>query len=239
MPEGVGADFGTILLARSGGRRSGGGRSGGNVREGGDRVKARRRILPFLVVSGALFAALPGVANGDRGTLWAEMKRSADKGEGIRPSGLEPVFLEKFRCPEIASPFGSQTRYDGSRRPSWAPGRIAWGHRHHADGGNQPSRPGGGHGRGQGRRRTDAGNLRLAAPFAGRHGSALLGFSKYQHLEALPEIPIGAKVSLGQLIGRSGKTGTTGGTTASTGIRICTLRLCEAARANIRSRSQG
>jgi murein DD-endopeptidase MepM/ murein hydrolase activator NlpD len=182
------------------------------VREGGDRVKARRRILPFLVVSGALFAALPGVANGDRGTLWAEMKRSADRSESIMPSGLEPVFPEKFRCPEIASPFGSQTRYDGSRRPSWAPG-------------------GGSHG---GIDITLAEGTNLLALAAGTvaakgEGGRMLGiyvwlrhspedtglpywvFSKYQHLEALPEIPIGAKVSLGQLIGRSGKTGTTGG----------------------------
>lgn len=43
-------------------------------------------------------------------------------GEMITPSGLQPVFPDKVRCPEIASPFGSQTRYDGSPRPSWAPG---------------------------------------------------------------------------------------------------------------------
>lgn len=43
-------------------------------------------------------------------------------GEMIRPSGLQPVFSDQARCPEIASPFGAQTRYDGSTRPSWAPG---------------------------------------------------------------------------------------------------------------------
>src|SRR3990167_6382499 len=39
--------------------------------------------------------------------------------EMIRPDGLQPVLPDKARCPEIASPFGSETRYDGSRRPSW------------------------------------------------------------------------------------------------------------------------
>jgi murein DD-endopeptidase MepM/ murein hydrolase activator NlpD len=37
----------------------------------------------------------------------------------IRPSGLRPVFPEQARCPGIASPYGSQTRYDGSFRPTW------------------------------------------------------------------------------------------------------------------------
>jgi len=36
-------------------------------------------------------------------------------------------------------------------------------------------------------------------------------FSKYQHLQSLPELPIGAKVVAGQVVARSGKTGTTGG----------------------------
>mgnify|MGYP001564167371 FL=1 len=39
--------------------------------------------------------------------------------EMIRPSGLQAVLPDEVRCPEIASPFGSETRYDGSRRPSW------------------------------------------------------------------------------------------------------------------------
>ena len=36
-------------------------------------------------------------------------------------------------------------------------------------------------------------------------------YSKYQHLQSLPELSIKTKVTMGQVIGRSGITGTTGG----------------------------
>ncbi|MFQ5896659.1 MAG: M23 family metallopeptidase [Candidatus Methylomirabilia bacterium] len=36
-------------------------------------------------------------------------------------------------------------------------------------------------------------------------------YSKYQHLQSLPQLPIGAKVVVGQVVARSGKTGTVGG----------------------------
>ena len=130
----------------------------------------------------------------------------------IRPSGLQPVLADKARCPEIASPFGSQTRYDGSPRPSWAPGA-------------------GYHG---GIDITLAEGTPLLALAAGtvvgkgeggqmegiylwlRHspeetGLAYWMFSKYQHLQFLPELPMDARVIVGQVVARSGKTGTTGG----------------------------
>jgi murein DD-endopeptidase MepM/ murein hydrolase activator NlpD len=134
------------------------------------------------------------------------------KDEMAKPSGLQPVFSDKARCPEIASPFGSQTRYDGSRRPSWAPG-------------------GGSHG---GIDITLAEGTPLLALASGTvvskgEGGQMLGiyvwlrhspedtglsdwvYSKYQHFESLPELPVGAKVAMGQVIGRSGRTGTVGG----------------------------
>lgn len=133
-------------------------------------------------------------------------------GEMITPSGLQPVFPDKARCPEIASPFGSQTRYDGSPRPSWAPG-------------------GGYHG---GIDLSLAEGTSLLALAAGtvvskgeggqmegiyvwlRHSPEDTGlpywvYSKYQHLQSLPELPIAAKVVAGQVVARSGRTGTTGG----------------------------
>ncbi|MBI2091367.1 MAG: M23 family metallopeptidase [Deltaproteobacteria bacterium] len=36
-------------------------------------------------------------------------------------------------------------------------------------------------------------------------------YSKYQHLQSFPQLPIGAKVVAGEVVARSGKTGTTGG----------------------------
>jgi murein DD-endopeptidase MepM/ murein hydrolase activator NlpD len=133
-------------------------------------------------------------------------------GEMIRPSGLQPVFPDQARCPEIASPFGAQTRYDGSPRPSWAPG-------------------GGYHG---GIDITLAEGTPLLALAAGtvvskgeggqmegiylwlRHspedtGLAYWVYSKYQHLQSLPEPAISARVTIGEVVARSGRTGTTGG----------------------------
>lgn len=42
-------------------------------------------------------------------------------------------------------------------------------------------------------------------------GLAYWVYSKYQHLQSLPELAIGARVAIGQVVARSGKTGTTGG----------------------------
>ena len=194
-------------------------------------MKTRRRFFLVLVAMGVAMFDFPAEAQRGRGIVQDEAKEPADKSETIRPSGLEPVFPEKVRCPEIASPFGSRTRYDGSSRPSWAPG-------------------GGSHG---GIDITLAAGTPLLALAAGTvvakgEGVRLLGismwlslspeetglpdwvFSKYQHLETLPELSIGAKVSLGQVIGRSGKTGTTGGHYGFNGyphLHLTTLRSAE------------
>ncbi len=42
-------------------------------------------------------------------------------------------------------------------------------------------------------------------------GLAYWVYSKYQHLASLPEVQVGAKVAVGQVIARSGGTGTAGG----------------------------
>lgn len=192
-------------------RRAAADLSGSRCTEAGP-SKAQRCGFLVLVVVGVLLLDFPAEAQRGRGMMEEDAKRSADKSESIMPSGLEPAFPEKFRCPEIASPFGSETRYDGSRRPIWAPG-------------------GGRHGgiditlvegtpllalaagtvaaRGEGGRMV--GNYVWLAHSPEDTGLPYWVFSKYQHLDVLPEIPIGSKVSLGQVIGRSGRTGTTGG----------------------------
>jgi murein DD-endopeptidase MepM/ murein hydrolase activator NlpD len=130
--------------------------------------------------------------------------------EAITPSGLQPVFPPQARCPEVASPYGSRTRYDGSFRPTWAFGGY--------------------HG---GIDITLAEGTPLLALAAGtvvskgeggmlegiylwlRHSPEDTGlgywvYSKYQHLESLPELEAGAKVAMGQVVARSGSTGTVG-----------------------------
>lgn len=128
------------------------------------------------------------------------------------PSGLEPAFPDQARCVKIASPFGSATRYDGSQRPRWAPG-------------------GGTHG---GIDLTLQEGTPIVAIAAGtvvkkgqggmmegiyiwlKHAPKDTGlsywvYSKYQHLASPSDLNPGARVSVGQVIAHSGKTGTVGG----------------------------
>jgi murein DD-endopeptidase MepM/ murein hydrolase activator NlpD len=171
-----------------------------------------RTFLLFLFTIGAFLIYATACAMREPGMLREETMKPTRRGEMIRPSVLQPFFSDKARCPEIASPFGVQTRYDGSPRPGWAPG-------------------GGYHG---GIDITLAEGTPLLALAAGmvigkgeggqmegiylwlRHspedtGLPYLVYSKYQHLQSLPELPIGARVAVGEVIARSGKTGTSGG----------------------------
>lgn len=128
----------------------------------------------------------------------------------IRPSGLVPVFPREADCPDIASPFGSSTRYDGSRRPG--------------------SRFGGLHG---GIDITLAEGTPLRALAAGKvisggTGGIAVGiylwlqhspedtrlpfwvYAKYQHLREEPALRVGETVTIGQVVGLSGNSGTAG-----------------------------
>jgi len=127
-------------------------------------------------------------------------------------SRLKAIFSDKAKCIKIASPYGSPTRYDGSQRPRWAPG-------------------GGTHG---GIDLTLTEKTPLLAIATGTvtktgQGGMMEGIyiwlwhapedtglnywvhSKYQHLDALSDLKTGTKVTAGQVIGLSGKTGTVGG----------------------------
>ena len=149
-------------------------------------------------------------SKGDRD---AKQEQAAAEGDGntpITPSGLRPVFPPQLRCPEIASPYGSRTRYDGSLRPA-----MVFGGRH---GGIDISLAEG------------TPLLALAAGTVAskgeggmmegiylwlRHspqdtGLAYWVYSKYQHLASMPVLEVGARVEVGQPIARSGKTGTAG-----------------------------
>jgi len=161
--------------------------------------------------------AFPGALQGQTGFSkgGSRMGQASVESGGpntITPSGLRPAYPGEARCPEIASPYGSRTRYDGSSRPTWAPG----GGYH---GGIDISLP------------EDVPLLALAAGTvaAKGEGGMLEGiylwlkhapedtglsywvFSKYQHLLVPPELEVGARVALGQVVARSGKTGTVGG----------------------------
>ncbi|MDI6687377.1 MAG: M23 family metallopeptidase [Desulfobacterales bacterium] len=141
----------------------------------------------------------------------ASAKAPARTGKMEKPSGLQPVFPDNARCIEIASPYGSQTRYDGSRRPGF---RFKGYH-----GGIDLSLAEGTPllaiadgtvvkiGKGE----------QMEGIFLWlRHSPEDTGlsywvYSKYQHLKSLPELKVGDRVTVGQEIAHSGKTGTTGG----------------------------
>lgn len=144
----------------------------------------------------------------------AEPARDSD---AIIPSGLEPVFPAGAVCPEIASPYGSQSRYDGSRRPPWQFGGYHGGIDISLNEGTAILALAAGTVVSKG----EGGQLEGIYLWL-RHtpedtGLSYWLYSKYHHLEALPEQSIGAKVSAGQVIARSGKTGTVGGHYRSAG----------------------
>ena len=164
-------------------------------------------LLPGLSHSAAPDRSRRGGIPQDRA---GEIDRS-DELDMIRPSGLQPQYPSQVICPEIASPFGAQTRFDGSRRPAWEFGGY--------HGGIDISVPEG----------TPLLSLAAGAVVSKGEGGQLEGnylwlrhgpedtgleywvYAKYQHLESLPDLPIGARVKRGQAVARSGKTGTTGG----------------------------
>ena len=136
--------------------------------------------------------------------------RSGSDDQAI-PSKLQPSFPDTMACPEIASPYGSRTRFDGSFRPPWAFG----GHHGGIDISLTEGTPllaiAAGTVAGVG-----VGGVMEGIYLWLRHsptdtGLAYWVYSKYQHLQSRPELPVGTKVGVGQPVAHSGRTGTVGG----------------------------
>ncbi len=156
--------------------------------------------------------AYPGALLGQSGFAKGERKMGQTRGDStanpIAPSGLRAQYPGEARCPEIASPYGSRTRHDGSARPSWSFGGY--------HGGMDISLPedvpllaiAAGTVVGKGEGGTLEGIYLWLRHAPEDTGLAYWVFSKYQHLLALPELEVGARVALGQVVARSGKTGT-------------------------------
>lgn len=124
--------------------------------------------------------------------------------------GLVPVYPKGARCPEISSPFGSPTRYDGSPRSNdhfgfhaglditAAPGTpllaVADGEVVHAGQGGML-----------------VGNYIWLRHAPDDTGLPVFLFTRYQHLDALPPHAVGARLKIGDVVGAAGKTGTVGG----------------------------
>ena len=66
--------------------------------------------------SGPGLAPSEGAGGADANPLFLRAPREVQERAGLIETGLVPVFPREARCPPIASPFASRTRYDGSSR---------------------------------------------------------------------------------------------------------------------------
>lgn len=149
---------------------------------------------------------------GGRGGLSERMQNKT-----IAPTGLYPAFPAGQECPPISSPFGSNTRYDGSERPA-----VVNGGRH---GGMDvtlvPGTPLLAMADGEIVHKGEGGQMEGIYLWI-RHAPQDTGFpfwvfSKYQHLQRLPDLPVGSRVTAGQAIAIGGDTGTEDGHFGSEG----------------------
>ena len=176
-----------------------------------------RPFLLFLVLIGVFLFNFTACVKEKRGMLRKQSRAPSRTGKMAGPSGLKPVFPNNARCIEIACPYWSRTRYDGSLRPEYRHGGRHGG----IDLSLTEGTPLLGMAGGTVVKKGEGGMMEGIYLFM-RHSPEDTGlsysvFSKYQHLQSLPELPIGAKVVVGQVIARSGKTGTVGGHYGSTG----------------------
>lgn len=138
---------------------------------------------------------------------------------GFLATGLEAVYPDGFDCPKVMSPFASPTRSDGSQRAR----RFFQG----LHGGMDIPQPGGTpllaladgevivkHEGEQG----GIGGLGLWLRHAPQDtGLGKYVFIEYKHLAKLPDLAVGARVKMGQVIAETGNTGTADGYYGSAG----------------------
>ncbi len=131
--------------------------------------------------------------------------------QGLFGTGVRPIYPNEARCLEVKSFFADRTRYDGSPRVPWANHGYHGGIDISADEGT----PLVAIAAGEVVHKFTGGRL-VGHQIYLRHAPADTGlpiwlYSKYKHFRQLPDLRIGERVEMGQVIGESGKTGTTGG----------------------------
>ena len=148
------------------------------------------------------------------GTATGQKKMGQAGGDGgpnaIVPSGLKPAYPGEARCPEIASPYGSRTRYDGSPRAPRAFGGLHGGIDISLEEGTPLLAIAAGTVAAKGEGGMLEGIFLWLKHAPEDTGLSYWVFSKYQHLITAPRLEVGARVVAGQVVGRSGKTGTEG-----------------------------
>ena len=165
------------------------------------------RIATTIVVIAALMTATVPAAQSKEARFGGPVKRLDYE---VKATGLAPVFPERYACEPIASGWGSPGRFDDSTR--------------------RQDRNGGLHGGLDISMKEGTPLLAVAAGkvIAKGEGGALEGIylwmqhapedtglpyraiTKYQHLSELPKLNVGDRVAAGQVVARSGMTGTVG-----------------------------
>jgi len=115
-----------------------------------------------------------------------------------------------MRCAEIASPYGSRTRYDGSQRLTTAFGGYHGGIDISLEEGTPLLALAAGTVVSKGEGGMLEGYFLWLSHSPRDTGLDYWVYSKYQHLIALPVLELGARIEVAQPIARSGKTGTAG-----------------------------
>lgn len=130
---------------------------------------------------------------------------------GLVKTGLQPIYPEGVKIRKVASFFADQTRYDGSSRTKMS--------NHGYHGGMDISAiigtPIVAVADGTVIQVASAGRL-VGNKIMLQHAPEDTGldvwlYTKYQHFDELPTLEEGERVKMGQIIGKAGKTGTTGG----------------------------
>lgn len=137
--------------------------------------------------------------------------REVQEKAGLFPTGLTAVYPREANCLEVKSFFGDKTRYDGSFRTERA--------NHGYHGGFDISSP-------EGTPLIALADGEVVHVYSGerlvgnqlylRHAPEDTGlpfwiYSKYKHFKSPPDLAVGDRVRMGQVLGYSGKTGTVGG----------------------------
>ncbi len=157
---------------------------------------------------GAVTGSQPGMADNP---MSYRASREVQERAGLFNSGLVPKYPTEARCLEVKSFFGDRTRHDGSQRVAWANHGLHVGFDITAREGT----PLVAIADGEVVHKHSGGRLVGHQIFL-RHrpedtGLSTWLYSKYKHFRELPNLDVGQRVRLGQVIGFSGDTGTTGG----------------------------
>lgn len=175
------------------------------------RGERRAFIQKRLAGGGAKPAGKPKPQPLIEGELNPTLPREIQERAGLFNTGVTPLYPADAQCLQVKSFFGDQTRHDGSRRTR----QFYQGYHEGFDISAPEGTPLVALADGEVVHRYAGGRL-VGNQIYIRHEPADTGltvflYSKYKHFRELPDLKIGARVTMGQVIGRSGKTGTTGG----------------------------